>query len=67
MTPTARASAGLVPAGMFRASTLPRSMSVSRGGKVPAKVGRSVGGASSAAASPVGFLGAGRVPRSRRM
>ena len=31
----ARASAGLVPAGMLRASTLPRSMSWSRGGRSP--------------------------------
>ena len=34
MTPIARASAGLVPAGMFRASTLPDSISSSRGGKL---------------------------------
>ena len=34
MTPIARASAGLLPAGMFRASTLPDSISSSRGGKL---------------------------------
>ena len=33
--PMARASAGLVPAGMLRASTLPASMSASRGGRSP--------------------------------
>ena len=32
MTPIARASAGLVPAGMFSASTFPWSMSWSSGG-----------------------------------
>ena len=35
MTPMARASAGLVPAGMLRASTVPRSMRWSRGGRSP--------------------------------